>query len=755
MNRIEVQQGEVKPSETGNSPTQPMRWAAMEDTGGAIYIGMLEPHRNGNASGCVCPACGERLQAINVDKDASHFQKSNTRGKFFRHPSGHHRKECHFLASKLAALKLLMDCDEIDLPAPSRRGVVNGISGTTYTEVCTGQRLSGIVKDKVWLDNQTAKITLADGRTVLVLLEARQDYSSLGSADGIITIRVDDPEVASWDPARILEAIQLDERLTCWEKHWDDQSLSDHAQRLAQEEAAQALDLLPSELAMYEGLSNLEKSETVLHAKVKEILSKAGSFLVPEVVQWVTQQTYDGSLLEEPVTFPAQRLFISQVRLEAPMPGMVPDVICMASRSGTPDRKFPLLIEVAVTHFVDAAKRSKIIEQNLACIEIDLARLVTHSRRISIEELREAVLDRHHGKEWIHNPLLAPLVSSKQNELQWQDERARQSWQRKQDHEAMLESLGVQQLLELFLPSLEAYWGGNNSLNLETGGTTNHEEIAEQLEKRGYLGAKDRALTSSRALLYSLQEIRQLHLSQKPVPESAALWRFEYVPTLRKYLSVVLIAAKTYPLMLDEIGGARLEKMRDDLRDFIKEEREEYARPTTHDRLIAEIFPEMREALNHPFGTLGELTVRRHKRIQATNEARYEEAAKKFEEERRLRLEKEATKQREEFEFQAELETKLKLRADALSVARPGLLNGWKPRAPTDSIKARVSSITITRMAGNFRRSGLEVLPLLESAWQAREIGTTPQLWFDRLKLINANHAVLILQVLKAAELVD
>lgn len=205
---------------------------------------------------------------IERDKPPSHFLKENTLGQFFRHPSGHQRKDCSFQAAKLAALHLLMERGEIDLPPPRRTGVQHGVSGTTYTEVAEGRRWHGRITDKVWLDSQSAKITL-EGRTVLVQLQARTGLSS-EQFDGVITIRVNDPVVASWEPDQILEALRLDGDFSCWDKHWDDEELEADARRKALAIADKAMDALPPELSGLDGLTNLQKSETVLHAIVKD-----------------------------------------------------------------------------------------------------------------------------------------------------------------------------------------------------------------------------------------------------------------------------------------------------------------------------------------------------------------------------------------------------------------------------------------------------------------------------------------------------
>lgn len=335
MGRVRVQQGEVRSAATNIPPDQPMRWAELKASGAATYVGWLLADQNGNACGCKCPACGEDLQAVNAGKDASHFLKPNTRGMFFRHPSGHQRKDCSFLIAKLAALHLLMERNEIDLPPPKRPGVHQGASGTTYTQDAIGQSWTGRITDKVWLDGQTATITV-DGRTVLVQLQASPELLSEVAVDGVITIRVDDPEVASWDPADILQALQLNSGFTCWEKHWDDAALSAEAQRKAEAAAEEAMDRIPPELGDLDGFSNLQKSETVLHAKVKKILSKAGRLRVPRCERDVSRRMHDGSSKSLTARIESQSLTLTEVRLEAPLQGMVPDVMCTARSSRNP-----------------------------------------------------------------------------------------------------------------------------------------------------------------------------------------------------------------------------------------------------------------------------------------------------------------------------------------------------------------------------------------------------------------------------------
>ena len=428
MRQVRVESAQVRTGALAVQPDQPMRWAWFTATSEMMYVGWLKANQNGNACGCKCSACGEDLQAVNAGKNASHFLKANTRGMFFRHPSGHQRKDCSFLVAKLAALRLLMERDEIDLPPPRRAQKHEGASGAIYTGNAIGRDFCGRITNKVWVDNQSARITV-DGRTVLVQLQARPDFSSDTALDGVIIIRVDDPIVASWEPSQILQALKIDSGFACWEKHWDDDELAAEAQRIAIAAADEAMDQLPVELGTLDGLTSLQKSETILHAKVKDILLRAGRLWVPSCEKEVTRLMHDGSLRRRDVYIPSQHLSLSQVRLEYPMPGMVPDVICIAQSSRNPSESFELLIEVAVTHRVGAAKKGLIIAQSVGCVEIDLTQMGSHQRRITVDQLQAAVINDVQGKSWIFNPALSQLIKAAELDLEEQDNKQRKAWQ--------------------------------------------------------------------------------------------------------------------------------------------------------------------------------------------------------------------------------------------------------------------------------------------------------------------------------------
>ena len=745
MGKVRVEHGEVKSA----AQAQPMRWAMLNATGAAIYISMLGPDQNGNACGCRCPSCGEDLQAVNVGKEASHFQKPNTRGMFFRHPSGHQRKDCNFLAAKLAALHLLMERGEVDLPPPRRTGMLQGISGTTYTGVAEGQSWRGHITSKVWLDSQTARITL-NGRTVLVLLEARPRLTSDAGVDGIITIRVNDPDVASWEPDQILAALSLDSEFSCWIKHWDDEKLAAEAQGKALALADEAMDFLPLELGSLDGLSNLQKSETILHAKVKEILATAGRLRVPFCEQDVSRVMVDSSRRSSAVHINAQDLTLSEVRLESPLPGMVPDVLCAALGSRNPyESSFTLQIEVAVTHRVDAAKRAKIVSHNLACIEIDLTRLGALHGRITVDQLRTAVIDATDCKFWVFNPVLACMASSREQQLEREDQELHRLDQREAERLEWLYECSTERLIELLLPALKHHWLTESPLRVDEGYEVLPEEITERLATRGFKDAGDSQLLKKDGVLSCLEDIRSRNLTQRSAGRFGGLWRLGQAPELRSYVTLGLIAAKAYPLNLTPEDQARFKDLRSKVMDNLDREQMEYARPAIHDGLIGRLFPKMSDLLAMPFGTREDL--------RAKAEAKRKKARAEAEIKARAEREKNEAIQRELLREQAkqieELGKKRERREKVNEILLRESVDGWAQVTSAKTVEVVLKQMGVVRLIDKYARSGINVESLLRGAWDARTRGDYFRKWFGEQEFEDTGKALLMLEALRAAGL--
>jgi hypothetical protein len=727
-----------------------MRWALHKVTAQPIYVGWLSAHQNGNSCSCECPACGEELQAVNAGKDASHFRKANTLGMFFRHPSGHQRKDCSFLVAKLAALHLLMDSGEVDLPPPRRAGIHHGASGTSYTAEAVGQAWRGRITDKVWVDSQSARITI-DGRTVLVQLQARPDFSSNIAVDGVIIIRVNDQIVASWEPSQILQAMKIDSDFACWEKHWDGDELSAEAQKRAMAAADEAVDRVPPELGSLDGFSNLHKSETVLHAKVKEILFEAGRLRVPFCEREVVRVMHDGSQKRLLVHIDSQDLILSEVRLEVPLQGLVPDVMCIARSSRNSSESFPLLIEVAVTHRVDAAKKALIASFGLGCVEIDLTRLGMHQRRITVAQLQSAVIDDLQCKSWVSNLLLARAVKRKELELELEDNELRAVLQREEKRKQWLDELTVERLIELLMPVLRHHWLTEGAMSVDDKYYLLPQEIAARLTYHGFKDANDPLLLSKEGLLHYLDDIRNRHISKRSLGKWSGLWQLAKEPKLQKYLTLGLMALKVYPLNLSPQDADRITDLRMKVKESLDTETRTYARPATHDEIIGTLFPPLRERLSNPAGTLKALQKKVHERQvlerqKAAEEARTE-AKRAAEVQRKLQLLHD--QRRKESEEKAELKQKIE---DLLSRER---VYTWKPDILTTTIEPVLRQFSVSRLVRNYSRSGMDVEALLRGAWESRARGHAFRVWLDGQAIADTAKAKMVLEVLRTSGMIS
>jgi hypothetical protein len=81
------------------------------------------------------------------------------------------------------------------------------------------------------------------------------------------------------------------------------------------------------------------------------------------------------------------------VYLEKRFDDIIPDIIVEIKGK-------PLIIEIAVTHFIDSEKKNKIAKHQIAAIEIDLSK---YDRQITFDELETILLENVEKKKWIYN----------------------------------------------------------------------------------------------------------------------------------------------------------------------------------------------------------------------------------------------------------------------------------------------------------------------------------------------------------------
>lgn len=99
--------------------------------------------------------------------------------------------------------------------------------------------------------------------------------------------------------------------------------------------------------------------------------------------------------------FPSRVITVDEVVLEKRTGDIIPDVLV---RSG----ERWLLVEVAVTHFVDAEKQAKIRALGLSAVEIDLSKI---RRDVALSELEELIIEGEKHKKWLSNPPFRAVLS--------------------------------------------------------------------------------------------------------------------------------------------------------------------------------------------------------------------------------------------------------------------------------------------------------------------------------------------------------
>ncbi len=132
--------------------------------------------------------------------------------------------------------------------------------------------------------------------------------------------------------------------------------------------------------------------ETALHLVAKDIIEKEKQLVLPPLKTSIGKKVI--------VLTKSCKVAFEQISVEVCIANIKPDLI--AELKGK-----RILIEIAVTHFVDEVKREKIKELGFSAIEINLSKLkdgFTH------DELRKQVIYSTENKSWIYNKREAELI---------------------------------------------------------------------------------------------------------------------------------------------------------------------------------------------------------------------------------------------------------------------------------------------------------------------------------------------------------
>jgi hypothetical protein len=126
--------------------------------------------------------------------------------------------------------------------------------------------------------------------------------------------------------------------------------------------------------------------QTALHMAAKNILATEGHIHLP---------AFDIAFSSPKAAWrvPSQRIVFDRVQLEKRVGTIVPDLFVYVGQQ-------PLMIEIAVTHRINADKEAKIKQMGISTIEIDISDL---SRDFTEALLVDVIVRRTQNKRWIYN----------------------------------------------------------------------------------------------------------------------------------------------------------------------------------------------------------------------------------------------------------------------------------------------------------------------------------------------------------------
>lgn len=158
----------------------------------------------------------------------------------------------------------------------------------------------------------------------------------------------------------------------------------------------------------YAGSSCSTGYESALHLAAKRVLVESKKILVPgiEVSRHYHDRANDISTFAEKAV-QAKTIALDHVEEEVrQFDGIIPDIVAQTQGK-------TLLIEIAVTHYVDEAKLEKLKRLPYAVLEISLE---PSSSVPNLEEVRELVLNTSNNRKWLVNPKTEQLQLEAANE---------------------------------------------------------------------------------------------------------------------------------------------------------------------------------------------------------------------------------------------------------------------------------------------------------------------------------------------------
>lgn len=631
-----------------------------------VHVGMLTPAEKGSACRCLCRSCGEPLVSINVGKPASHFDKPRTQRKHFKHrhsDSGESR--CLSSVARFLALQLFVEQDVIYLPPRYRtasRILPTGITVDAQQEI-PGRLVQ--VKSCEWVDDVSAILCLEDGLELLVTVRTHQRIDDTGRSVCVLSLAgVCDPAIASWDSDKILQHLRLPGCGMDWDSHWDDSELDAQKDGDLTEQEDLFLGGIPQK--WLDNLKGKQVNETILHWLIKKTVAETGCLNVPAFSIPVRQEMPDGFIAEEMAICSGGVLQLDDIRLEHRFDTMVPDVMCRARRIGSNAPAVDLLIEAAVTNYINDDKRKKIEASGIACIQIR-ADLFSRAGTVYVSEIEKIICSDASVKEWIVHPWMADEIAKAKRRLA---ERARRiqnginaeaaaerrrleadRW-RLADRESLkywLKTTGDLTLSKGYLKALKASWAGQSAPKLRTEPVA-LSDLWDELKRRKIVGANRQNIETRGSLLNTLVRIKEEALGAK----SGALVDLFAKALSNDYMAtgtalVIMFALKRNTLSMTPLQAETFQECCARLHTAVQNCDVCVCRLTEHDRLYALLFPEIASDLESDYGTRPHMSrlFQEREEQKVTDQRRHEHRQTRVAFVQRLRNEKAQSKQTE------------------------------------------------------------------------------------------------------------
>lgn len=653
MAKWQVENTDAPPElRTPTASEVPLKWAHDATTGEPRYIHDGEVVNR--QCSCICPACQLNLTPVMAGQPLHTHPTAH-----FRHPAGSQKDACTLVAARLAATHRLQESGFIELPLRAMSRTAIGFSGQGYEVWVEEPAERRAIRGARLLDRVTAELTLDDGRRLLVDLTGQREPTSEFDGQAVVTISLSDPELAMLSPEEIRTRLRILPDIQ-WCAHWNDRELAVNGDSAASQAACDALDNWSAEdeadfracltPEINEDTAQNLRRETLLHREVKAILEREQRIATPSLEVTVTRDPPDefrgdwesNSLRMTWLTAP-RTLELDDVRLERRLGRIVPDVIGnLGGRqiytegitdtwvSGdfeeeiedTYSTAWPLtlLAEVTVTHGIDKEKQERIRELNLPTLEIDLRLL---GGRITLENLRDLIVNQTVAKRWVHHPIFSikqqsinAALDKHPVTLRYQErliELRRPRWlAMPASHWAhrYLDAVRTLHDANVLIRRAQRQHKGDGPkpklFGTESDAWAKLTEAAEALAAHGLPGAADLTMLDEVGLIARLLSIQH----NKGIGYDVSTGYQELNAIMqsgkdnKRWDTLYAIAVKAYDLEVHftAVQTIKYEEWRQALITKVDVNDEAYMRPGTFDAVLSVLFPKMAERINKGYG---------------------------------------------------------------------------------------------------------------------------------------------------------